>query len=184
MITQDYLKECLRYDPRTGDFTWLKRPARHFKSVAGQSRANGGNAGKSAGDIHKEDSGKEYRRIRISHKGGSSGLYRAHRLAWLYMFGCFPQNQIDHINGDSLDNRIENLRDVSNLENGRNQKKPKNNKSGVVGVSWDKKKLKWASKICVSGKGLFLGYFDEIGDAETARLSANKKYGFHENHGK
>ena len=92
--------------------------------------------------------------------------------------------QVDHINHDRTDNRIENLRLVNANENGKNQKASVRNKSGVVGVSWKKSKNKWHSQIMVNGKQIHLGFFDNIDEAKKARIDAERKYGFHENHGK
>lgn len=92
--------------------------------------------------------------------------------------------QIDHINGIRSDNRICNLRLVDCKENAKNQRKNKRNKNAFGGVFFNKQKKKYVSRIKVNGKSIFLGYFNLIDDAIAARKEANKKYGFHENHGK
>lgn len=167
-LTQEELKRILHYDPDTGMFTWIVSPARHIKigSVAGRVK------------ITKKD-GKGYRAITIKRNFCSE-----HRLAWLYVHGRYPDNQIDHINGDGTDNRLINLREVTANENCRNKRKPKNNKSGMVGVSWSKNNNKWMACIKINGVTKHIGYFDILLDAVAARINANKFYGFHVNHGK
>lgn len=109
----------------------------------------------------------------------------AHRIVWEMHNGPIPDGmQIDHINHIRDDNRIENLRIVSNLANGMNQGMPKNNKSGVTGVGWYKKTGRWRVQIRANGKSMTVGYFDDFDIAVAARKDAESKYGFHENHGK
>jgi len=110
--------------------------------------------------------------------------YKAHRLAYLYYHGHWPENDIDHINGIKTDNREENLRDVSHYENMRNQVLRKNNNSGVTGVSWHKASGKWRVYINTEYKIKHLGYYDKLEDAIKARKEAEIKYRYHENHGK
>jgi hypothetical protein len=105
-----------------------------------------------------------------------------HRLVWCYTFGYWPE-QVDHINHDKGDNRLQNLREVSNSENHRNMGVQRNNTSGHTGVSWDKKHKKWEVNIKVSGKKKFLGYFSLLEDAVVARRKGVTKFGFHLNHG-
>ena len=100
------------------------------------------------------------------------------------MHGEWPRHEIDHINGDPSDNRICNLRDVTHKVNGLNQKIPAHNKSGIIGVSWHNSTKKWAATITVSKKQLHLGVFDTIEQARDARSLAERKYGFHKNHGR
>jgi len=163
MITQQELKELLDYNKDTGIFTWK------------QSRGGLARKGSRAGSIES----KGYYQITLKQK-----LYMAHRLAWLYVHGSFPDNFIDHINGIRTDNRIENLRDVTKGQNQRNQKKYTTNKSGIVGVSWHKQHQKWYANIQVNKKTMFLGLFKDIKDAENAVSIARQKYDFHENHGR
>ena len=110
-------------------------------------------------------------------------LYSVHRLIFLYHHGYMP-TQTDHINGIRVDNRISNLRDVSVSENNRNQKIPRNNTSGHIGVYWNKKLKKWYSQIWVNDKKIHLGYFKDFDGAVVTRKQPEKKYGFHENHGR
>lgn len=104
-----------------------------------------------------------------------------HRLVWLYHYGKFPDNQIDHINHIKTDNRIENLRDVTNLENGRNQSKHRTNSSGYTGV-YMHQSGKWVGQINIHGK-THAKYFNDKNDAILHRKSLEVKYVFHKNHG-
>lgn len=85
-------------------------------------------------------------------------------------------NQIDHINGNTLDNRKQNLRVVTSRQNGLNSSIRKDNTSGVTGVYWDKKKQKWLSRVFENGKGNFLGYFDKFDDAVAARKKGEEEH--------
>ena len=161
MITQARLKELLHYDPETGIFTRIKSYC---------SRAIAGTAAGS-----KDSNG--YLRIRLG------GAYAAHRLAFIYMTGKYP-NVIDHINGNPSDNRWINIRSVTRAENAKNQKIGVRNSTGSLGVYWVAEGKKWRSKIKVGGKQINLGLFSNINDARAARLAAEKKYNFHPNHGR
>lgn len=110
-------------------------------------------------------------------------LYYAQRVIWALETGAWPIDQLDHINHDRIDNRMENLREVSNAENQRNRPMQSNNKSGYTGVSWDKATEKWKAQISVDGKKINLGGFFYIGDAIDARQMASVKAGYHINHG-
>lgn len=162
-VTQDRLKNQLNYNPRTGDFTWqAARSGVKLGSTAGAYTLNG------------------YRNIQIDCERVMS-----HQLAWLYVYGRWPDDQIDHINGIRDDNRIENLRDVTHTENMHNQKRPKNNRSGVVGVSWaGGRSDKWYATICVHRKFINLGHYEDFFEAVCARKSAELKYNYHPNHGR
>ena len=161
ILAQKDLKELLHYNPETGVFTWLKN--------VGSRGRNGGVAG------YTNNSG--YRKI--SAKGFQ---YYSHRLAWFYVHGEWPKI-IDHINHNPSDNRITNLRSVTQEANRRNSSLLKKNKSGVTGVYWCIQKKKWVANIRVNNKTIYLGCFSGKFEALCARMSANNKYGFHENHG-
>lgn len=175
MITKQLLNELVHYNPETGAFTLLYRDRIHFKSDGRHKHWNDRFAGRLAGYVRCNG----YVFITILDK-----KYRAHRLAWLYMTGEFPSDQIDHINGIRSDNRWSNLRSVTNEINAKNQKRKKNNSSGVTGVWWSKQKRKWVAEIMVNYKKIHIGLFSEIEKATAARKEAEKMYGFHKNHGR
>ena len=131
-------KELLNYNPETGELTWNKTvSSRAVKgSVAGSDKGNG------------------YKRIKINNKS-----ILAHRFVWFIHHGELP-HIIDHIDGNPSNNRIENLRQCSQSENGINRTKQKNNKSGFKGVSRVTKRNKWKAKIGHKGKAIHLGLFD------------------------
>lgn len=111
-------------------------------------------------------------------------LYLLHRLAYALYNGEHPLRNVDHINGITYDNRIQNLRLASQLENVRNSRKSHANTSGVKGVYWFKTRRKWVSRIEVLGKRHHLGYFDTIEEAaEVRRAAAEKYHGEFANHG-
>lgn len=174
LLSPTILRKLLRYEAETGKLYWRKRtPDVHPNQL---SQWNGRLAGKEAFKIaHPEGylSGGVYGR-----------LYLAHRIIWAIVYGAWPAGQIDHINGNRADNRISNLRVVSNAENGKNQKRPADNASGVIGVYWNKRAKKWHARISVSGKVTSLGYFKNINDAASARKAAEAEYGYHPNHGR
>lgn len=148
MITVDRLREFLSYDPHTGIFIWVKSPGR--KSIT---------QGRVAGTIDSHG----YIRIRLDGKD-----YRAHRLAWLYVFGRFPENEIDHINLLKADNRISNLREATHSENIRNRAKPSSNTSGYKGVFFIKSMNKFRAVCGANGKRHRLGYFTTAVEASEA----------------
>lgn len=109
--------------------------------------------------------------------------FRIHTLVWFLHRQEWPV-EVDHINGIRTDNRIENRREVTRRENMRNKRVSVANSSGITGVGWSSAKQKWRACIKVDGKFIHLGYFEEKRAAIAAREEANRKYGFHENHGK
>lgn len=165
MITQERLKELLHYDPDTGVFTWISNMNQNVR------------AGDEAGCITR-DGQTHYRSI-----GVDGSLYKAHRLVWLYTQGDLPHHQIDHIDGNGLNNLMSNLRDVTHRENGKNARLRSNNKSGVNGVCYHKLSGKWRARIKTQSGYKDLGNFDDIKDAIAARQIADVKHGYHDNHG-
>ena len=97
---------------------------------------------------------------------GIKGKYfKNHRLIFMMHFGYVPET-IDHIDGNKLNNKIENLRPASKSENQYNKKFQSNNTSGVKGVTWRKDIKKWRAKITVDGKHINIGNFDNVELAE------------------
>jgi len=152
-ITQAELKAILHYDPHTGLFTWVKSPSikKLVGKVAGTTREGA------------------YVIINIR-----KNMYFAHRLAWLYLHGEFPEKFIDHVNLDKRDNRISNLRLVNKAENQQNQvKAPAHNKStGLLGASYNKNAKRFESGIKLNGKRKHLGFFATAEEAHYAYLVA------------
>lgn len=110
--------------------------------------------------------------------------YYAHRIVWMMHYGEIPVGfEIDHINHNRQDNRIENLRIVSRKQNRMNSSMYSNNSSGFNGVRWCNDRMKWIATIRANGKEKNLGRFDSFGDAVLARVRANISYGYHKNHG-
>jgi len=155
IITQKELKNKLKYDSSNGEFLRLSDG-----EIAGY-KSNG------------------YIRITVN-----SNSYPAHRLAWLYVHGKLPTNQIDHINGVRDDNRMVNLRDVTQAENTKNSKIASNNTSGFKGVEWVPSRNKWRALISSGGKKINVGSHACKIDAVIAVIKARREYGFHENHGR
>lgn len=111
--------------------------------------------------------------------------HKVHRVVWMIHNGEIPDGyEIDHINHDKLDNRIENLRCVTKIDNGRNQPKHRHNTSGFTGVGWMRNCKKWRAEIRINNKTMYLGSFDDIEMAKKARREAEIKFGFHDNHGR
>lgn len=114
-----------------------------------------------------------YRRIKINNK-----LYPTHLLTWLWHYGYWPENVIDHINRDITDNSIENLREVTVQCNARNTGNHKDNKSGVKGVSWCPKYKAWRVNIVVNKKQSSLKYHIDFDEAVLHRLAAEQCLGW------
>lgn len=111
--------------------------------------------------------------------------YPLGRLIWLLVYGSIPNGfVVDHINGNPFDNRLVNLRAVTQAINSRNLALKKNNSSGYNGIYWKGDKKKWSAEVWVDGRKHWLGYFDTPEAANETRLAAQEQYGFHENHGK
>lgn len=151
MLTQARLKEILHYDPKIGIFTW--RINHGIRAKIGQKAG------------YKNMYG--YWGIGIDQKN-----YKLHRLAWLYIFGEFPKNQIDHINLDKSDNRISNLREATPSENAMNRGIKSNNTSGFKGINWSRRHKSWCARISINNKRIQIGYFKDINVAHQAYLNA------------
>ncbi|ENP0659791.1 HNH endonuclease signature motif containing protein [Serratia sp. IR-2025] len=162
LLTREYILECLEYRSEDGVFAWKERPLHHFKNKHAHAIWNGRYSGNIAGTVTKYG----YIAISINKK-----LFAAHRLAWIIQFGSWPSEQIDHINRNPSDNRIENLRDVPASQNLYNRGAAAKNKSGRVGVSYCKRTKSWCSTF---GRKR-IGRFKSLEEAIESRVLAEKE---------
>lgn len=109
--------------------------------------------------------------------------YLVHRLIWLLLTGDWPINFIDHIDGNGRNNKPENLRDVTQQDNLRNQRKSSRNTSGFTGVTWDKSVNKWKASVTVNKSYKHLGHFNTPEEAYKVRRAEEARLGYHVNHG-
>lgn len=177
--SKEYLDECFIYDRETGTLVWRCRPVSHFFNKKCQKIMNKRMAGKVAGTIFTSN-GKSYSVVSISNK-----RYYAHRVCYIIEHGCLPkEKEIDHIDGNGLNNSISNIRAVSELENRKNKRMHSNNSSGYSGVCFHSGAGKWYARIQINNKQISLGLYSSKDDAALAVHAARVKYKFHENHGK
>ncbi len=158
-VSSERLKSLLHYSPESGLFTWKEGTKL---------------SGRTAGCIVSG----EYWAIKID-----KVRYRAHRLAFLYMTGDWPADQVDHINHIRSDNRWCNLRSADGFINQKNRLMNKNNSSSVTGVAWDKRNKKWQVYIMVNRVQTSLGRTVDFFEACCRRKSAEIRHGYHKNHG-
>lgn len=148
MITQLELKKQLNYDLKTGIFTWkISKQRIKITNIAGYKTNEG------------------YLNIKLNKK-----QYQSHRLAWLYVYGTWPKNCIDHINGIKNDNRIENLREVTIRKNNQNKNNHRTGK--LVGANYNKIRNKWQAHIKINNKKTYLGSYSTEIEAHKAYLKA------------
>lgn len=151
-LTQERLKEVVRYDRRTGGFYW---------------KVSTGKASRGAVAGHTDSAG--YTKISIDGR-----KYFAHRLAWFYVWGKWPEKNIDHKDLCRSNNKLSNLRDVCQSLNGLNGPRRKNNSSGYTGVSYDTRRGYWVAYINQGFRKKHLGSFKDPRDAAKARAAAHK----------
>lgn len=153
-VSHQRINELLEYDSLIGLFRWkITRRRVNTGEVAGKLQSDG------------------YIQIGIDGR-----YYLAHRLAWFYVHKIWPKDLIDHINGIRSDNRLDNLRCVTRFENAKNQRSCKiNNKTGYLGVCFNRAKSKYQAQIWVDGKKLYLGLFDNPEEAHKVYLEAKRK---------
>lgn len=154
-LTAERLREVLNYDPETGVFTWLIRSANCIQigDVAGGAVTSG------------------HLMIRVD-----GVRYSAHRLAWLYVYGYWPTEQTDHVNGIRNDNRIANLREATRYENSQNRGITKGRGPFSMGTSYRKDLQKWSSHIRVNKKLKSLGHYATQEEAHMAYVAAKLEY--------
>jgi len=170
------LRLLLRYEPETGKLFWKPRARCWFKSKRGHSVWNA------------RYSGTEALAFKNGQGYGMGSVLKcrhmiSHWAAWAITYGRYPEDNIDHINGDRSDNRLCNIRAVTHAENQRNMKKNHRNKSGQVGVFWLAAPKRWWAYIGSGETRETIGYFVNKDDAIAARLKAQAKAGFHPLHG-
>ena len=151
MLTVEYV--CSLFEYIDGDLYW---------------RVNRGPS--KAGDKAGSKNNTGYLHVSIDSK-----LYKNHRIIWLMHNGSSPKF-VDHIDGDPLNNKIENLRGATQSQNMMNLKTPRTNTSGIKGVSWYKPRRKWRVSVTVNGKQKSFGCFDDIELAELVAIEARNKY--------
>lgn len=158
-VTAARLRELLNYDPDTGVFTWLiTRKGRPYGYIP---------AGTQAGSVWQNG----YRFIMLD---GQS--YPASRLAFLWMLGFAPPQEVDHVNCNRSDNRWSNLRLATHTQNQGNKKPQINNRLGLKGVCYEAKRRKYKAYIDVKGKSVNLGRFDTVEEAQAAYARAAEFY--------
>ena len=158
MIERSELMRLVDYDPETGVFTWKVKTCRKVL------------VGKKVGSLNRLG----YVQIKIN-----KVFYYGHRLAWFCFYGQWPEQEIDHINGNPSDNRIINLRLANRSQNNQNRGARVDCASGIRGVMRRKDTGRWKAEIRVNKKSISLGCFDSIESAAAARRIAEQKYFTH-----
>ena len=181
-LTHERVKELFDYDAEQGLLIWKERPVEDFKIKRAWKTWNTQFLGKAFGGI---DTLNKNRATPSKRRRGCVNRKKVlhYRLVWLFHNKKIPKI-IDHIDQNSLNDKIENLRPSNALHNQRNTKMDHRNTSGVTGVCWDKCNNKWLANITVKGKQIYLGRFTNKEDAIQARKEAEIKYNFDPNHGK
>jgi len=154
-LTAETARVFFTYSPDDGVLRWAKKPNRRIKE------------GSPAGSMRKDG----YLEVEVL-----GVRNRVHRVAWLIVYGSFPDGDIDHINGIRSDNRIENLRCLTRSENIQNQRRARsdNKTSGMLGVTWSKSDKKWCAKITVNGRCTYIGNFNTAEAAHAAYVETKR----------
>lgn len=156
-MSPEDVKNIFYYDPETGDMFWRERKQ-----------------GRKFGKIGTPDKDGYL----VVHMNFRKERYPVHRLAWAFINGEWPKDQIDHINGVKSDNRLVNLREANTMQNMRNVPKQSHNSSGLKGVSWHKLRGKWRADIKNNGKRIWLGLHDCPAAASFSyQIAADKMHG-------
>lgn len=159
-LTAEFVRSILDYDPETGIFTWRAKTGPHVRYRVGYVAFS-----------------RNKLQVMIGIRGAK---YCGHRLAWLWMTGEWPADEVDHINGDRFDNRWVNLRAATNSQNSVNKGQPRSS-SPFKGVRFDPRRNYWQARIKHQGHQQHLGYFDTPEEAaEAYRKAAQARWGeFH-----
>lgn len=164
--TLAYLRECLSYNPGTGELTWRERPRHHFKNERDFKSWNTRFSGKSAGSVHP----KGYLTVGLS----PYGSIKAHRVCFALSHGCWPTGLVDHRDRQNAHNSIFNLREATRSQNRVNSKPRLDSVSGIKGVrQWSSGK--WRASITVQKRWRHLGMFETKEEAIAAYNRAAKE---------
>jgi hypothetical protein len=155
VIDQETVRKLFHYDAESGILLWRYGNGKNVKPWQQAKSLNG----------------QGYCTVKVN---GTN--YRVHRLIWLYVYGDFPKEDIDHKNRIRNDNRLCNLRAVSRTDNCQNISLPNHNKSGHIGVSWFDLRKTWTVYVKVNKKNKWLGYYKNLDDAIAARKAGEKQY--------
>lgn len=176
--TQELLIRIFSYDAATGAVRYCARDENFARSAGWSSAVLAAWNLRYAGRIATNRIGAGYLCVSILGE-----KYPTHRVIWKMAHGTDPLT-IDHVDGDRTNNRLDNLRNVSDLENQHNRKLNANNSSGVSGVRWVEARRRWISRIRSGGRLVVLGSFVSKDDAISARKMAERSLNYHENHGR
>ena len=170
-MTQKYIRELFNYNIESGILTYAI--SRNYRTVVGNE----------AGWLwvdKKRDSLHTYRHVKVDRQ-----TYKVHRIIWVHVYGGIDSRmQVDHIDGNTLNNKIENLRLVSNAENSKNRSVQSNNTSGYHGIN-QLPSGNWRVRIVGEDrKRISIGSYSTFEEALMARKEAEAKYGYHTNHGR
>lgn len=161
------LLKLLHYDPETGIFTWLPRPIQQQQDKSWNARW----AGKRAGSHWVGSRSGPYWKLVILWQ-----VHYAHRIAWFYMTGEWPEEDIDHKDGDGVNNRWANFRLATPSQNHQNMKPRTDCASGLKGAYYDKRRGRYFSQITISGKLRRIGTFSSAEEAHAAYCAEAEKH--------
>lgn len=177
--SKSVLNDILRYERRTGELYWKPRATKYFSD-----KGNGANYVAKRWNTRNAN-----KKCAPSVNSGGYLIvyifdtpYQAHRVIWKMIKGVEP-DIVDHKDRNKKNNLIGNLRSADTNSNLRNKSKYKNNTSKMTGVRKMKDSGKWMARINVQGESIYLGLFTKFEDAKSARIKANKRYGFSKTHG-
>jgi hypothetical protein len=165
-----YLRECFSYDPYTGLLTWRERPLNHFSGDRGWRQWNGRHADKVIpGGVH-------HRYLTV---GLDYAHWYIHRIIWKFVTGDEPVAEIDHKDRNGFNNRWDNLREATSMQQKQNKARQRNNYTGYKGVIWKRDRPRprpYEARIQVEGKIVNIGHFATAEEAHEAYCAAARKY--------
>lgn len=166
-----YLRECFDYSPDVGVLTWLERPAGHFASDAAGQDFNRRWAGRPAGSVARQKYGSPRLLVKLNCK-----TFQYARLVWALQTGETVFGAIDHIDGDATNNRWNNLREVTTIQNGQNRTHKSKSEGGVVGVNLCRRTGKWRAGVTLNKKFVWLGHYEKHSDAVDRVMSFKREH--------